>query len=448
MSNESVAYNSGDTRRLAEAIRRSAQPIRGRSGDYDALLDAIGDRRFVLLGEASHGTHEFYHERARITRRLIERKQFDAVAVEADWPDALRVDRYLRATSRDRNARQALEGFERFPAWMWRNLDVVDFIEWLHRYNGILARDRQRVGFYGLDLYSLFASIDQVLLYLQNRDPAMAARARARYACFDHCHRDSQRYAQETAFGSAASCEDAVVSQLRDMSALQPPAGVDAWSDFQARQNARVVKNAEAYYRTMFRADVSSWNLRDQHMAETLGELADHIEQRAGRPAKIVVWEHNSHIGDARATEMGRHGEWTFGQLARQRYGDDVMLIGFTTYSGTVTAASDWGGPAHRKVVQPALAESYEAVFHDVDLPKFMLPLKDDIANLLRGERLMRAIGVIYRPDTERYSHYFYSALPDQFDIVLHFDKTRAVEPLEYTQHWSGEVPETFPEGV
>ena len=468
-----------DMRLCSDAIRRVARPIRGRSGDYDALLQAVGDRRFVLLGEASHGTHEFYRERARISRRLIEEKQFDAIAVEADWPDALRVDRYLRATSRDRYAEQALEGFERFPTWMWRNRDVVDFIEWLHRYNGALARDRHRVGFYGLDLYSLFTSIDQVLRFLQRFDPVAAARARQRYSCFDHCDRDSQRYAFETTFGSAGSCEEAVVAQLRELhervSATRSLSGQEA---FYAEQNARVVKNAEAYYRTMYRGDVSSWNLRDGHMADMLDALALHLQRRnagglrcsaaadaaqkycsqsevdqeGGKPPKIIVWEHNSHIGDARATEMGRRGEWTLGQLARERHGaENVLLVGFSTHSGSVTAASEWGGAHQRKLLNPSLPQSYEAVFHETGLGNFLLPLHDDnpAAQLLREQRLTRAVGVIYRPDSERQSHYFYSTLPQQFDLMLHFDKSRAVEPLDAAEHWAGgEAPETFPVGI
>ncbi len=442
---------------LNEAISSAAHLLTGAAGDYDPLLELIGDARFVLLGEASHGTHEFYQERARITQRLITEKGFNAVAVEADWPDAYRVNRYVRGQGEDANGKQALEGFQRFPTWMWRNTDVVDFVEWLRAYNDALRpQQAPRVGFYGLDLYSLFTSIGEVLRYLDRIDPEAARRARLRYACFDHFEEDSQCYGYAAGFGLSDSCEGEVITQLRDLQSraldyLRQNNSEAADAFFYAQQNARLVKNAEEYYRTMFRGRISSWNLRDRHMMETLDALAHYLSQTNGTPAKIVVWEHNSHIGDARATEIGQQGEWNVGQLARELYGEETRLIGFTTYQGTVTAASDWDVPAERKRVRPALAGSYEALFHQTGMARFLLPLreKNPVTQALTDRRLERAIGVVYLPETERQSHYFYAGLPQQFDAVLHFDETHAVEPLELTSGWkTGEAPETFPVGV
>jgi erythromycin esterase-like protein len=440
---------------LTDALRADARTLTGAAEDYDPLMEMIGDARFVLLGEASHGTHEFYRERARITKRLIEEKGFTAVAVEADWPDAYRVNRYVRGGSDDAEAIESLAGFKRFPAWMWRNADVLDFVGWLRARNDSLLGSGEKVGFYGLDLYSLYASVEAVLGYLEKVDPEAAKRARYRYSCFEHFAEDTQAYGYAASFGLAQSCEQDVVSQLIE---LQRRAGEYARRDgrvaadefFYAEQNARLVKNAEEYYRSMFHGRVSSWNLRDRHMAETLHALAAHLEGQS-QQAKIAVWEHNSHLGDARATEMGERGELNLGQLARERYGAKAVLVGFSTYSGTVTAASNWDSPAERKRVRPALRGSYEALFHDVGLPRFFLALRDGVeaARGLREPRLQRAIGVIYAPGTERVSHYFYARLPEQFDAVIHIDETRAVEPLERTSQWeAGEVPETFPTGI
>ena len=435
------------------AIVSSARIVNGAHDDYDTLLGQIGAARFVLLGEASHGTQEFYRERIRITQRLIAEKGFAAVAVEADWPDAYRVNHYARNIGRDTGSVQALAGFARFPSWMWRNTEVVRFVDWLRAYNDALPAQSAKAGFYGLDLYSLFTSIEAVLNYLQAVDPAAAKRARARYACFDHYHQDSQRYGYASAFGMSASCEKAVIEQLNDLQArravLQEGRN-DADEFFYAQQNAILVKNAEEYYRTMFRGRVSSWNLRDSHMAVTLDALASHLSQ-PDKPAKIVVWEHNSHIGDARATEIGQQGEWNVGQLAREKYGDDAYLVGFTTHHGTVTAATDWNQPAERRRVRPGIGGSYEDLFHQVGIPAFMLLLKEneELGRLLSEPRLERAIGVIYRPETERQSHYFHACLPQQFDAVIHFDETSALEPLERTSTWeTGELPETYPFAV
>jgi erythromycin esterase-like protein/predicted phosphoribosyltransferase len=439
---------------LIKALRETAYPVAGSARDYDPLIGRIGEARFALLGEASHGTHEFYYERAEITKRLITEKKFAAVAVEADWPDAYRVNRYVRGASDDVDAVEALADFRRFPTWMWRNTVVVEFIEWLRAYNDALPLGAEKVGFYGLDLYSLHASIKAVLRYLEKVDPEAAKQARERYSCFDHVGEDTQAYGLMTRLNLSRSCEEEVIRQLLEMQRRAADyVRRDGRLDddlFYAQQNARLVKNAEAYYRSVFLEEVSSWNLRDRHMAETLDALVGYLDRKVPR-AKIAVWEHNSHLGDARASEMGQRGEQNVGQLTREKYGSEAVLVGFTTHHGTVTAASDWGNPAERKRVRPALAGSYEALFHAAKRDRFLLILNDSdtMVQQLRVPRLERAIGVIYRPETERQSHYFQTRLPNQFDAVLHFDETRAVKPLETTQEWeAGELPETFPFAV
>ena len=437
---------------ITDVVREAARPLVGEIDDYDPLMKVVGDASLVLIGEASHGTHEFYRERAQITKRLIKEKGFAAVAVEADWPDAYRINRYVRGLGTDADAVDALAGFKRFPAWMWRNADVLDFVGWLRTYNDHLPLQSTRVGFYGLDLYSLHTSIAAVLDYLDHIDPEAAQRARARYACFDHFGKDEQTYGYATGLGLAESCEEEVVSQLVEMHRraaefARRDGRIAADEFFYASQNARLVLNAERYYRSMFLGRVSSWNLRDRHMVETLESLRQYL----GAQAKIVVWAHNSHLGDARATSMGQEGEWNVGQIVRELHDKDAILIGLTTHHGTVTAASNWDGPAERKRVRSALANSYEAIFHDVNVPRFLLTFRntDHVTSALKEPMLERAIGVIYRPETERASHYFRARLASQFDAVLHFDETRAVEPLERSSEWeTGEVPETFPTGI
>jgi erythromycin esterase-like protein len=440
---------------VAEVLEDAIWPLSGVGEQYEPLMDLIGEARLVLLGEASHGTHEFYQARADITMRLIQEKGFTAVALEADWPDAYRVNRFIRGLGRDTDTLEALDDFERFPRWMWRNTDVRHFIDRVRAVNGERPTQAAKIGFYGLDLYSLHASIDAVLGYLAKMDPEAARHARYRYSCFDHFGEDSQAYGYAAGFGLSKPCEDQVVAQLLDLRRRAAEyASRDGWvaedEYFYTEQNARLVQNAEQYYRTMFHGRVSSWNLRDRHMADTLDALLGYLGKQ-GQPAKIVVWEHNSHLGDARATQMGEAGELNVGQLVRERYGQDARLIGFSTYTGTVTAASDWDGPAERKRVRPALPESYEALFHDVGLARFVVSLKGHTraVEMLREPRLERAIGVIYLPDTERVSHYFRARLSDQFDAVLHFDETQAVEPLDRNSGWeAGEAPETFPTGM
>lgn len=438
-----------------DLVASHARELTGRENELDPVMELIGDAPFLLLGEASHGTHEFYATRAAITRRLIEEKGFTAVAVEADWPDAYRVNRFVRGQGEDEWPVEALGDFKRFPRWMWRNTDVVEFVEWLHEHNGD-REPEERVGFYGLDLYSLHASIDAVIRYLERVDPDAAERARRRYGCFDHrLDENAQKYGYAVSLGLKEPCEDEAVEQLTELRReagryLSRDGMLGADEQFFAERNAQVVTNAERYYRAMFGGRVNTWNLRDEHMAETLAALAEHLGNE-GRPAKIAVWEHNSHVGDAGATEMSDRGETNIGQLARRKWGEDAVLIGFTTHAGTVSAASDWDGPVHRKNVRPSLPESYERIFHESGVDRFFLNLREpEVAKALRGPRLERAIGVIYRPETERWSHYFNTHLPRQFDGVLHFDRTSAVEPLEPTPQWQrGEdVPETFPSGL
>jgi len=437
---------------LSHSIRQVAHPLTGIAQDFDPLLEWIGDSQFVLIGEATHGTHEFYEQRAEITKRLIQERGFTAVAVEADFPDAYRVNRFVRGNSEDLSAEESLRGFHRFPTWMWRNTDVVNFVAWLRQYNDSLASSQSKVGFYGLDLYSMYSSMEEVLKYLDRTDSEAAQRARYRYSCFEQFEEDAQSYGYVASFGLEQSCEDEVVNQLHDLQRrtaefLQQDGRVAEEEFFYAEQNARLVKNAEEYYRTMFRGRVSSWNLRDRHMAETLDQLVNHLQKQGTQP-RIVIWEHNSHLGDARATDMGRAGEWNVGQLVRERYGCDAYLIGFTTYTGTVTAASNWDEPAQLKQVRPALCGSYEALFHDTGMPQFLLNLRSQNPAIdnLRSHRLERAIGVVYRPDTERASHYFNASLPEQFDAVIHIDNSRALEPLDRTAGWGDrEAPETFP---
>ncbi|HEX5306952.1 MAG TPA: erythromycin esterase family protein [Dyella sp.] len=414
-----------------DAIRAMAVRLDGADHDYDALLDASVGRQFVLLGEATHGTREFYRMRADITRRLIVEQGFDGVAVEADWPDAWHLHDY--ACGAHVSINDAFGAFERFPRWMWRNAEVVDFIRWL-RGNNAQRSPEARVGFYGLDMYSLYRSAAEVVAYLEQVDPEQAVLAREQYAALDHV-RDPQRYGYEAAVGLRPDCREAVQQRLADLLDRAPDyvdrdGSTAREAQFVAERNAHVVVSGEAYYRGMFAGRQSSWNLRDYHMTQTLFSLQEHL-QRSGRPGRLVLWAHNSHLGDARATQMGRAGEWNVGQLVRRRVGArQALLVGFTTYTGHVTAASEWGGEASRMAVRPARSDSYEALFHHTRLDRCYLSLQPSAARALHEPMLERAIGVIYCPDTEYASHYFSATLAEQFDAVFHLDETEAVEPL------------------
>ena len=423
---------SADSAAVA-AVRAAAVPITGAPSDYDALFRAIGDAQVVLLGEATHGTHEFYRERARITRRLIEEHGFDAVAVEGDWPSAYRVNRYVRGEGT--SAAEALAGFDDFPQWMWRNADVVELVDWMRSFNQSRPPGRARVGFYGLDVQTLGPALDAVTEYLGRADPAAADRARRRYRCFGRHRDDPVAYGQAVEYGAASSCERQVAEQLAEfegpLASLGRANGPDARDDFfAAAQNARLVSSSEAYFRAMYRPGISTWNMRDRYMQATLEGLVRHLGTPE-RPAKVVVWAHNSHVGDARAAHMGDQGELNLGQLARERWGRDAFLVGFSTYTGTVMAASEWGGAAERKTVRPALPGSFPEIFHRTGLGSFLLVLRNTpVRETLVEPRLERAIGVIYLPRTELQSHYSHSRLGDEYDALIHFDETRAVVPI------------------
>jgi erythromycin esterase-like protein len=441
---ERTRFAAGSTEEVE--LGRVVVPFDGSPRPYERLLEKIGDARFVLLGEATHGTHEFYRQRAIITEQLIAMKGFDAVAIEADWPDAHRVHRFVRRLSDDRTPEEALGSFTRFPRWMWRNRDVAALVGWLNE-------NAPQVGFYGLDLYSMHASIEKVLAYLDAVDPEAGKRARARYSCFEHFGTDTSNYAYAAGLDLTASCEREVTQQLIEMRelAIHLHDG-DRELAFQAEMNARLVKSAEEYYRTMLHGSVVSWNLRDRHMADMLAAIVQHLDHRLGRPCKVVVWEHNSHLGDARATQMGDEGELNVGQLVRERYGRDAFLLGFTTYDGTVTAAPEWGAHHQRIAIRPAIPGSHELLLHyflqhhGIGSALFVAEDGDRLPDVLRKERLERAIGVVYRPHTERVSHWFRAQLADQFDALIHVDHTSAIEALDRREPRSYEdVPETFP---
>lgn len=443
-------------------LLEQALPLRT-DDDLDAVLSHIGQARLVLMGEATHGTREFYQLRAALSKRLIVEHGFDAIAVEADWPDALQASRFVQLKGGGHTADQALSGFQRFPQWMWRNEEMVELLYWLRLHNQQVRDPARRIGFYGLDLYSLHHSMRLVVRYLEQADPPAAGRARERYSCIDHVGADPLRYGYLASLGLREDCEAEVVRQLAELTAqaqrhLEVAGGTVPDELFYAQQNARVVQNAERYYRAMFSRRDESWNVRDSHMADTLDALLAHLSAQRSGPARLVVWAHNSHLGDARATEMGRGGQLNLGQLARERHGEAaVYLLGFSTHDGTVTAASEWDGPAQLKRVRPSLPGSLEALLHQVAeedparLARFLLPLRAcaEARAALPAKLLERAIGVVYRPETERQSHYFDAEVARQFDGVIHVDRSTAVKPLELSAHWRlDELPETYPSGL
>ncbi|MDF2691542.1 MAG: hypothetical protein K0S29_1397, partial [Gammaproteobacteria bacterium] len=381
--------------KMLELISAKAILLSNKQDRYQALMDKIGDARFILLGEASHGSHEFYQARAEITQKLISEKGFMAVAIEGDFPDAHQVHQYLQGKGKPSEWNQALSSFKRFPSWMWRNTSMPPFLTWLRQYNENLPK-RAKIGFYGLDLYSLQDSVRSVIHYLQRRDPEAAKKAKQRYSLFNHGS-SAQTYGYLVNNGLKKPCTKEVEEQLLELqchSHIYTASGLLSAENlyFNAIQNARLIKNAERYYRAMFESNISSWNLRDQHMAETFNAIIAHLANRFNSPAKIVVWAHNSHLGDARATEMSELGEINLGQLLREQYGNAVYSIGFSTYSGTVTAASEWDAPPECKEVRPGLPSSYELLFHLTRYPNFLLDLNDpELEAYLRYPRLQRA---------------------------------------------------------
>ena len=436
---------------ISEIIKKNAQPLQRIPQDVAPVMPLIANKHFILLGEATHGTHEFYAARVEITKRLILQHGLTAIAIEGDWPSAYRVNEYVRCRGTDTNPNEALSNFQRFPLWMWRNQVVLDFIIWLREHNENLPPEK-RVGFYGLDMYSLFESVSAVLEYLDQVDPEAARDARTQYACLEHFG-SGQHYGYGVILGKRPSCKDEVIRVLTELhrASMRYAKEGDLVSEddqFQAEQNARLVKSAESYYRQMFDRQANTWNLRDAHMFETLQALHTFLSQRNQCDAKIAVWEHNSHLGDARATYMSERTQYNLGQLVRQAYTDDCALIGFTTYSGTVTAASEWDGPAYRKTVRPALPNSVENIFHNSGMQNFFVPMVGDLAEVFSKSYLQRAIGVLYLPQTERASHYFDCRLANQFDAIFHFDETTALEPLDSGSEWIRGEEATYPFGV
>ena len=430
---------------LAEWTRTHARPLVGGKADFDDVIEQIGDARVVMLGEASHGTAEYYATRARLTQRLITEKGFNFVAIEGDWPDSYRVNRYVRGGPG--TAIESLEGFKRFPTWMWRNNVTLDFIQWLRNHNDHLPASRPKVGFYGLDVYSLHTSIEEVLRYMRSVDPEGARAAAERYACLDPFKDDTQEYAFSAHYLST-SCEDDVVSNLLAL-AENRARYVEASSEeayFAAELNAIAATNAERYYRLMVHGGAVTWNLRDKHMVDVLNRILKHL----GPGSKAILWEHNTHIGDFRATYEGQTGHLNVGQLVREQYGEAAFAVGFGGYQGTVTAASAWDMPAEFKRVPPAREGSYEAIFHQAGLPAFYLGLKRFAPDAmpdgwLYQTRDERAIGVVYHAERERFGNYVPSQLARRYDAYYFFDETLAVEPLD----WGPEPPglETYPTG-
>lgn len=435
---------SRDDQHLVDRLTQAAEPFESVDDlPLTALLERIGDSRVVLMGEASHGTSEFYRARQRITRALIEEKGFDFIAIEGDWPDVARIDDYVRHTD---VASSEWTAFARFPTWMWRNEEVRGFVDWLHEHNSAQAPDA-RVAFHGIDMYSLHQSIDAVIAYLDEVDPQTAAFARERYGCLAPFKSDLAHYGRWAGTPDFADCKTPVTDVLHALQKYQQSYLAQGRGRFfDALQNARLVVSAEAYYRSMYQGSQSSWNLRDTHMFDTLEALLAHH----GEGSRGVVWAHNSHIGDARATDRTVHGELNIGQLCRQRLGETVYSIGFGTNTGTVAAASDWGAPMEIKTLRPVLPESYEYLCHMTGHTGFLLPLRSNLnAEVRQGllqPRLGRAIGVIYRPETERASHYYEATLPRQFDEYVWIDRSRAVTTLD-SRELEG-MPDTYPFGL
>ncbi|KAH9946833.1 hypothetical protein B0H21DRAFT_741928 [Amylocystis lapponica] len=471
-----------------------AYPLSFAQSAYNPLLAAIGDAQIVLIGDGSHGTYEFYAHRANLTKRLIEEKGFTAVAVEADWPDAFRINRYIHGDVDVKNPRDALKDFERFPKWMWKNEVMPSFIQYLRDHNDRIVREARdpskKVSFYGMDLYSLHRSADEVIRYLEEVDPKGAEAARKRYNCFERFGENTTRYAYETQFGLKKDCHNEVIANLkrllmnRQKYLEEQHAGVDSHyghlgeDQFVAEMNALVVKDAEEYYRTMLTEDERSWNLRDDHFARTLVKVAEHLgtynsEKASWAPAKIVVWAHNSHVGDARATEMGRRrDEINVGQRCRELFGtNNVFNIGFLTNRGTVTAAHHWDGTAYLQQMNAPVDRSLERMFdeyapedcfvitHNIvgvqgqGRGRQKVEVAPELTSLLNQPRLQRFIGVLYKRTTEIPSHYSTCCAADQYDAVVHIRKSRGIQPLEAEDTWSdpanhkGEVDPTFPFG-
>jgi len=435
----------GTTSDLIDFLRAGAEPLRG-ARDLDPLLERIGEARFVLLGEASHGTSEYYTWRAEITRRLIVEKGFRFIAVEGDWPACDHLDRYIKGRGDvGSDAREALAAFDRWPTWMWANEEIAELAEWLRRHNAGRP-ETDRVGFHGLDVYSLWESLYAVIGYLRRVDPRAVDDARRAFLCFEPYGEDAQKYARATMRMVPESCEDEVIALLAQIRRKAPAYREDdRWAAFRAEQNALVVKDAEAYYRSMVRGGPESWNIRDRHMAETLDRLARHY----GPDSRGVVWEHNTHIGDARYTDMAEDGMVNIGQLARQRWGEeDVVLAGFATHRGSVIAGRAWDAPAERMDVPEGREGSWDDLLHRaVERDALLLLDANQAPPALSESRGQRAIGVVYHPEVEHLGNYVPTVLPRRYDALLFLEETHALRPLPVLVEDHEEIPETFPSG-
>ncbi|HKO00421.1 MAG TPA: erythromycin esterase family protein [Thermoanaerobaculia bacterium] len=409
------------------SVRAAAHQLHGTADDYDALISAAGDRRLVMLGEATHGTAEFYRERMRITQRMIVEKGVRAVALEGDWRDVARVDRYVRGEGDD-TLSQALSEFTRFPVWMWHNAQFGEFVQWLRNYNASLDPASPKVRIFGMDLYGIYQSVDALETYLASVDPAAEARAKERFACMEKYRANIDDYM------NAGDCRDGSAAELEEMQARYGDATRNGDVDealFFALQDARVVSDGEAFYRAVgFGTSEASWNVRDQHMVDTLDALMSYLDTTAP-PSKIVTWTHNTHAGDARATDSVIRGEWNVAQLARDRWPNDTIHVGFLTYNGTVMAAKEWGNAGSMMTLRNAITSSDANLFHQTGLGNFYVLTNDPaVRETLVVPRLQRAVGVVYAPATELISHYFNAVIGRQFDAVIHIDATTAVNPV------------------
>lgn len=408
--------------------------------DLDVLIEEIGDARVVMLGEASHGTSEYYTWRTAISRRLIEDKGFSFIAVEGDWPECYAVNRFVKGYQNSgRKIADVLEVYRRWPTWMWANWEVAALIEWIRDFNH-LRTVREKIGFFGLDVYSLWESLEQVLKYMEQRNGKAAEAARNAVRCFEPFHRDPQTYAHATAF-VPTDCEDEVVQMLEQVS-RRPVYPDDPEHEFNTTQNALVAVNAEKYYRAMIRGGANSWNVRDTHMMETL----DRLLEFHGPDAKAIIWEHNTHIGDARYTDMANDGMFNIGQLARERYGRGaVKLVGFGTYQGSVIAGKSWGAPMQKMDVPPAQEGSWEHMLHEMSTEDKII-LSRDLKEVPELKRHIphRAIGVVYDPKFEQLGNYVPTIIPERYDAFLYFDETEGVHPLHMKIRGAKE-PELYP---
>lgn len=439
---KSTIFSETDT--LVEPIRALAHTV-APNDPLDPLIEAIGDARVVLLGESSHGTHEYYTRRAKLSRRLIKEKGFNFVAVEGDWPDCYEVNRFVKGwRDSGESARHVLQEFDRWPTWMWANWEVVALAEWLQKHNRELP-EGEKTGFYGLDMYSLWESMDALMAHLQQFHPEALEDAMEAMSCFEPFNRQGQEYAWYTRL-AGQDCENEVVDLLTRLRSAPIRHPDDPEAHFNAEQNAEVAVGAERYYRTMVRADGDSWNIRDTHMADCLERLLQHH----GPSSKAIVWEHNTHVGDARYTDMADAGMVNIGQLARERYGDgDVFIVGFGSHGGSVIAGNRWGAPMRRMPVPPAKEDSWDQVIH-LAQPSDQLLISEDFKDLdgFRVPRGHRAIGVVYDPNAERFGNYVPTYLVHRYDAFIHVDQTQALHPLHVSEHFTGEAPETFPWGV